>query len=1109
MKKYALIVIVSTLLFTPISTFANSLFTQEERVWIETHPVVTFTGDPNWLPYEAFNAKGKYIGIVAEHLKRIEEISGLQFSPIEVQTWSEAQKIATQGKVEVISGDVADDLLNRKFKPVDPYSHNPIVIIMHHDQGYIEDLNEIKEKKIVIIKNYGYTSTIYNKYPHIRFIEVENIQEGLQGVSQGRYDAMLTTMALGSYSIVQMGIHNLNVVGNTNITMDLTLFVSKDNPILHSIINKSLKAIPLHHKHAIFNQWIAQKYIERVDYTYAITIAVFLLIIVFVTLYWALRFKNEAAKRRRLQERYKDQLELNRLYIDTSEVLLVALDTEARVTLLNKKGRELLGLSVHEVMGKNWFDLKILPEEIERQYREVFKKIITKELNISTKLEHPLVNRRGEYINFLWRNSLLVGKDGEIRGTLSSGLDITQKRIQERIVELRYKLSEMSHRKDTHALIEATVETIKSIGNSKEGFFRLLEKEMRQQHLLSFTQEPLIDNLSKNNKVIVPIVRNNKMVALIGLSQKDFDYTAKDIQLLQQIGDITYDYLERIHAEKKIEKMAFYDALTKLPNRVFLSNQIDEAIKIHLKRGNFFALCFLDLDGFKPVNDSYGHHIGDKLLIDLAKRLTEYLNDDDLVSRIGGDEFVVVLSNLDNQDDYIPFVKEILALVDKPFSIDKLSIHVSASIGVTLFPSDTSDTDELLRHADQAMYQAKESGRSKYKLYRQNTTGLDINKKLFGEFDVALKKNQLALHYQPKISLSTGSVIGFEALIRWKHPHNGTMFPQEFLYIIKDTPLELILDQWVIVEAFRQKHYFNQQGENYSISININPRSMHLDSFYEFVAKELSHYPSDFAKGIELEILEISKIQDTDKVVNTMHRLKKLGIIFSLDDFGTGYASLVHFHKLPIEVLKIDQKFIQSMLKDVESLNLIESILNLATKLKRPVVAEGVESIEVAMILLSLGCQYAQGYAISEPLPTEQIEEWLKQWSKDQIWHNLANEVPDMDNIYDVDLIVLVHKQWLKDTIKYVKEYPKNRYIPDNEQDCKFTQWYDGVGNQNYHGHPNFAKLKTIHTELHNISLKILGQLQSNLKEQALEQIESLHYCSNELTQYLYSLKNN
>jgi len=287
--------------------------TEAEESWIKNNPVISFTGDPNWLPYEAFNKDGRYIGIVSDYLKLIEQKSGLTFKPLPVSSWTESLQVATEGKVSVISGDSADDILNQTFNPVDAYSHNPIVIIMHSEQNYVEKLQELKGKKIAIIKDYGYTADIYKQYPDFKFIEVENIQEGLEGVSQGRFDTMLATMALASYHITDMGIHNIKVVGKTPIIMDLTLFVDKAQPLLHSIINKSLNSIENIESQTILQKWGKSQYVEKINYQLILQVTTLLLIILALSIFWNRKLQNEIKSRlqieadlRKSDERYKN-----------------------------------------------------------------------------------------------------------------------------------------------------------------------------------------------------------------------------------------------------------------------------------------------------------------------------------------------------------------------------------------------------------------------------------------------------------------------------------------------------------------------------------------------------------------------------------------------------------------------------------------------------------------------------------------------------------------------------------------------------------------------------------------------------------------------------------
>jgi len=281
------------------------ILNETEIQWIETHAEITFTGDPNWLPYEAFEEDGSYVGIVADYLNLIEKKTKLKFIPIPVSSWSESIKMATEGQVAVISGDAADVVLNQRFTPVEPYSHNPIVIIMDSKQSYVEDLSEIIDKKIAIIRDYGYTSDIFRYYPGVTFIEVENIQMGLEGVSQGRFDVLLASMALSTYTIAEMGIHNVKVVGKTPIIMDLTLFVAKDQQILHSIINKTLRSLTALESQSISQGWVRNNYVEKVDYRMTFAVSSVLLLLLSVIICWNRRQQHEIVTRQRVEKKLK------------------------------------------------------------------------------------------------------------------------------------------------------------------------------------------------------------------------------------------------------------------------------------------------------------------------------------------------------------------------------------------------------------------------------------------------------------------------------------------------------------------------------------------------------------------------------------------------------------------------------------------------------------------------------------------------------------------------------------------------------------------------------------------------------------------------------------
>jgi len=304
-KKVNLFILVSTILILLQQAVSAVELTQEERQYIKNNPQISFTCDPNWLPFEAFTSEGKVIGMLAEHLHIVEADTGLKFSPVPVSTWSESLKTAMDGKVKMISGDAADVILNQKFNPIDTYGFHPIVIIMDHKQNYVEELEDLQEKKIAIIKDYGYTDAVYKRYPYIKFHEVENIQEGLNGVATGKYDAMVATMALGTYTIVQMQLHNLKVVGKTDIVMELTLFIDKNESILYSIINKAIKNIDTKQKQVISEKWVKYEYIEKTDYTITLIISIFSIIIILLLVFW-IRSSNRFLKNLKAEKLHKN-----------------------------------------------------------------------------------------------------------------------------------------------------------------------------------------------------------------------------------------------------------------------------------------------------------------------------------------------------------------------------------------------------------------------------------------------------------------------------------------------------------------------------------------------------------------------------------------------------------------------------------------------------------------------------------------------------------------------------------------------------------------------------------------------------------------------------------
>ncbi|MEH6356101.1 MAG: EAL domain-containing protein, partial [Marinobacter sp.] len=441
--------------------------------------------------------------------------------------------------------------------------------------------------------------------------------------------------------------------------------------------------------------------------------------------------------------------------------------------------------------------------------------------------------------------------------------------------------------------------------------------------------------------------------------------------------------------QEQLEHMVNYDILTHLPNRSLLADRLSQAMLQCNRNDQSLAVLFLDLDGFKSINDAYGHDVGDELLIALSRRMQEAFREGDTLARIGGDEFVAILTNLEKFEDCEPILERILLAVSGPVELGGAILNVSASIGVTLYPQDRVDTDQLVRHADQAMYVAKGSGKNRYHLFdTAQDDAVKERRKNLAAIRVALDDRQFVLYYQPKVNMRTGRVTGVEALIRWQHPERGLLNPIEFLPVIENHAYNIEMGEWVIDTALTQISQWQAIGLNLSIVISINISAVQLQQpkFADKLAILLAAHPDVDPHYLELEVLETSILNDVQNVSEIMNACISLGVNFALDDFGTGYSSLTHLRRLPARVIKIDQSFIRDMLVDVDDLAIVEGVIGLAKSFKREVIAEGVETIEHGAALLRLGCELAQGRGIARPMPASDILPWINNWKPDVSW---------------------------------------------------------------------------------------------------------------------------
>jgi diguanylate cyclase (GGDEF)-like protein len=438
-------------------------------------------------------------------------------------------------------------------------------------------------------------------------------------------------------------------------------------------------------------------------------------------------------------------------------------------------------------------------------------------------------------------------------------------------------------------------------------------------------------------------------------------------------SDITYFK----NHEAELSRIANYDALTGIPNRRLLADRLRQAIAHAQRNRKILAICYLDLDGFKDVNDHYGHEAGDTLLMDISRRLQEMLRSGDTLARLGGDEFVVLFNDLGREQECYPVLDRILSVVAMPVNIGSAQAMVSASIGVSFYPAENVDGDTLLRHADQAMYVAKQHGKNRYHLYDsehdQRVRSLHESRRRILQ---GLDNAEFELFYQPKVELISGEVVGVEALIRWHHPEQGLLLPAEFLPFIEDSDLEIKLGGWVMDTALAQLEAWSKQGFVTEISINISAHHLQSPSFVSELARRLERYPGMPRNMLQIEVLETAALEDIALSSETIEACRKLGVSFALDDFGTGYSSLSYLRKLSAETLKIDQSFVQGMLSNEGDRAIVQGIIALAKSFGRKTIAEGMEAKELTQLLIDVGCMYGQGYGIARPMSAADLLKW-------------------------------------------------------------------------------------------------------------------------------------
>ncbi|MEG3438347.1 EAL domain-containing protein [Pannus brasiliensis CCIBt3594] len=487
---------------------------------------------------------------------------------------------------------------------------------------------------------------------------------------------------------------------------------------------------------------------------------------------------------------------------------------------------------------------------------------------------------------------------------------------------------------------------------------------------------PLIRGLLENSHNTEGSLLLREIIVNDEVFEQYVHYLSENRSIRSYIFDIT----ERKRTEQKLKYQAFHDPLTGLPNRTCFERQLAGAIE-QARAGRYpMAVLFLDMDGFKNVNDSLGHSFGDLVLQSFARRIGGCLRSGDVFARWGGDEFTILLHRIGGSEEALKLAQRISEELKHPFDIQEQRLYMKASLGIAVYPQDGEDGESLLKNADAALYRAKDTGRDRYQFYRDTMTSkASLMLKLETLLHQALSENSIDLHYQPRVDLNTGQITGMEALFRWNHPEIGDVSIERLLSLVEQTDLGVPLSEWVLRTACQQNRLWQESGLlPVPIAVNFSPRQFQDPGLVAMVAEILSTTGLD-PSLLEIEIAETSILQDEIIAGSTLARLRELGVQLALDDFGTGYTALNYLQKFPFQIVKLDRGFIQSLRADSRVLAILSALISLGKNLHLRVVAEGIETLEQLEILQKLNCEEAQGFWFSRPLATEDATHLLQQ----------------------------------------------------------------------------------------------------------------------------------
>jgi diguanylate cyclase (GGDEF)-like protein/PAS domain S-box-containing protein len=782
--------------------------------------------------------------------------------------------------------------------------------------------------------------------------------------------------------------------------------------------------------------------------------------------------------------------------IESSPVPYVLLDGNKTISFINRAFTDTYGYQLADVKGmSSWWDMTTDPRHYAKEFKAYLQRLVPRQRYAdTTAMEVELYTRSRQRKVALLSLSLL--KNNVEDEMLLVVYDITVRKEAEEQLRFSSRVFNQAQEgiiiTDTDGIITDVNPAFCEItGYSREEVIgkgpRILNSGKHSPEFFSNMWQAITEHGYWQGEVWNRRKNGELYAELLTISALMDD----DGQSRHYVG-LFSDITQTKQQQETLELMAHYDVLTKLPNRVLFADRFSQAVAHSNRTETMLAICFLDLDNFKPVNDSYGHEVGDQLLIEVAMRLRANVRDEDTISRFGGDEFAILFRDIELKSECELLLQRIHESLAQPYDVNDLRIEISASSGVTFYPGDNPDLDTLLRHADQTMYQAKLSGRNTYKLFNpaQNRQTMEKHQWL-QQIAQALNNNEFCLYYQPKVNMRTGAVTGVEALIRWQHPEQGMMAPGYFLPMISDTDLEIQLGNWVLEQALSKAEEWHDKGFEVEVSVNIASSHLQSASFIDDVEQALAQHPQLDSRYLQLEIVETSALGDIGAISRVIKMSRDvLGVSVALDDFGTGYSSLTHLRHLFASTIKIDQSFVRDMLDDPQDYTIVDGVSGLADAFRRQVIAEGVETIEHGLMLLMMGCDHAQGYGIARPMPAQDVEQWLRDYRPEPRWLNFATQ-PLSYFDQSLQLFELTLERWyqlFERNIRQSGDEVEHWPIMDPRK-CHCGSWIQRVKSQNLFDPQWLEQLEKAHEDWHQLARQMRELMLSGQVSQSRDKL--------------------